>query len=122
MFKQKSNTGKIRLKESDIQRQICDYLSLQGYFFWRSNNIPVFDKGRFRAMPKYSLKGQPDIFILRNGILTGVEVKRDYHVNKKQQSQLDQEECGLKIKSNGGNYFVVHSLDDFLIEFMGAIE
>ena len=54
------------MKETDIQKAICDYLALKGYFFWRSNNTPIFDakRGRMRAMPKYAMKGLPDICLI----------------------------------------------------------
>lgn len=32
-------------KESDIQSAICEYLSLKGYFFSRSNNVAIYDNG-----------------------------------------------------------------------------
>lgn len=57
---------KLLEKESDIQRAICDCLALKKHFFWRQNTTPIFDptKKTFRKMPKYSLKGVPDIIVL----------------------------------------------------------
>ncbi len=100
--------------EKDIQREICDYLALKGYFFWRSNNIPVFDKGKFRAMPKYSLKGLPDIQMLHNGKYIGLEIKRQVHTNKKTNSYINQLETGKNIMLHGGMWYMVKSLDEFI--------
>jgi hypothetical protein len=64
-----------RTKESDIQAAICDYLSLKGYLFSRTNNSPIYDKtrGAFRALPKYRRRGWPDICLIRNGEFYGIE-------------------------------------------------
>ena len=96
--------------EKDIQREICDYLYEKNYFFWRQNNVPVFAKSndgvmRFRALPKYTLKGIPDILLLHKGMFCGFEVKRPCAVLRP-----EQEIFGNMIKLNGGLYFVVTSL------------
>ena len=41
-------------------------------------NVPVFHEGRFRAMPRYSMKGIPDITLIHptSGRFTGIEVKK----------------------------------------------
>lgn len=104
--------------ESDIQRKICDYLSSCGYFFWRSNNIPVFG----RALPKYAAKGLPDICILWRGVFIGLEVKRpassmrEPNGRKVREGGLSkfQDEFGAKILFNDGQYHVVRSLHDVI--------
>ncbi len=100
--------------EKEIQRTICDYLFEGDYFFWRSNNIPVFSDGKFRAMPKYSPKGLPDILVVRNGKFIGIEVKRPsgHTTNKKQKT--DQAEFERNLKTNGGFYYTVTSLEEVL--------
>jgi hypothetical protein len=94
--------------EKDIQREICDYLHEQGYFFWRQNNTPIFDRkfGGFRAMTKYTPKGLPDILILKNGKFIGLEVKvPDYW--KFTDDQINMRE---NFHSHGGYYYLVTSL------------
>ena len=68
---------KLKVKETEILGSICQYLQVKHYFFWRSNNIPVFDTNRkaFRAMPKWCVKGVPDIFVLTTTKTIGLEVK-----------------------------------------------
>mgnify|MGYP001595897840 CR=1 FL=1 len=51
-------------KETDIVRALCDYLALRKRFFWRQNTAPLYREGRFFAMPKYALKGVPDIIVI----------------------------------------------------------
>lgn len=101
--------------EKDIQRNICEYLfDLKHYFGWRQNNTPIFqmDKGkaRFRSMPKYSIKGVPDIILmLKDGRIVFIEVKREKGVLSSDQV-LFQEKC-LKL---GFEYLVAKSLDDVI--------
>jgi hypothetical protein len=97
--------------EKEIQLAICDYLSLRKIFFWRQNTAPTIqnsgDKWHFRAMPKHSLKGVPDIIVIRDGTFVGLEVKRPGGKLSEQQIAF-KENC----EANGGKYFVVTSIDD----------
>lgn len=98
--------------ESEILRSICDYLSSQSVFFWRQNNVPVFarsndGKMRFRALPKYTPRGLPDIMIVKQGILTGIEVKRPGALLRPEQAEI----CKA-FQDNGANYYVVHSVKE----------
>lgn len=99
--------------EKDIQRAICDWLHAEGYFFWRVNNIPSLGRfgaegeARFRAMPKYALKGVADLLLLDKGKLYALEVKvpgRPVHP--------DQIAFGERVNAAGGEYHVVRSLED----------
>jgi len=100
-------------KEVEIQRAICDYLSLKGYLFWRSNSTPIYDptRSRFRAMPKYAMRGTPDIIIIQEpmGRFLGLEVKRDG--GKMSDSQ---QAFAKKCRDSGGIYEVVRSVDDVI--------
>lgn len=96
-------------KEKEIQLAICDYLSLKKHFFWRQNTMPVFDHGKFYAMPKYSKNGVPDIILVKDGIFYGLEVKRPK--GKPSDKQIEFKE-GLE--KAGGKYFVVTSLQDVI--------
>lgn len=96
--------------ETQIQKSICDYLAYKGYFFWRQNNIPIFDPGKnggFRAMPKYARKGTPDIFILIPGRVIFMEVKSSEGALSKEQKELQ-----LRCKELEIQYCVVRSIDD----------
>jgi Arm DNA-binding domain len=96
-------------KESDIQAAICEYLSLKGYLFSRTNNAPIYDKTRgvHRAHPKYARRGWPDICLINKGRFYGIEVKTDSGKLSKEQMQL-----GYDIAKNGGYYLVARSIED----------
>ena len=100
-----------KVLEKDIQREICDWLHEQGYFFWRQNTMPIWDKNHFRALPKYTPRGLPDIMLIHEGTFTGIEVKNVRHGHP---SYTDlspyQKEMRDKIIKNGGAYHVVMSL------------
>ncbi len=95
--------------ETQIQSAICEYLSYRPLMFWRQNTQPVFADGHFRAMPKYSINGVPDIIVIKNGQFIGLEVKRPK--GKQSKAQLDfQKWC----ESNGGRYHVVFGIEDVM--------
>lgn len=88
---------------------ICDYLALRKHFFYRSNNIPVYDKARgaFRALPKHTPKGIPDIIVIQQGRFIGLEVKR-----KDGRLSEDQVWFAKLSKQHGAQYEVVRSIED----------
>lgn len=96
--------------EKDIQSAICYYLfDLKHYFGGRMNTQPIFNReyGAYRAMPKYSLTGFPDIFILKDGTFIGLEVKRPG--GKQSEAQiLFEQNCS----KNGVRYYVVTCVED----------
>ena len=101
-----------KVLESAILRDICDNLAYKGLFFWRSNNIPVFGRSgdgirRFRALPKYTPKGLPDIICLKNRHFIGLEVKREGMKQSKEQVAMQ-----YNIEDNGGYYYVIYSVKD----------
>lgn len=95
--------------ESEIQKSICDYLALRKVFFWRNNNVPIYDATHklFRRMPQYTMKGIPDIIAVKQGQFIGLEVKRD----KTYQSEHQKAFQGL-VERAGGLYYVVRSIED----------
>lgn len=99
------------MKESAIQKSICDYLALRGYFFWRQNNIPAsYEKNgqrQFRRMPAYSMNGVSDIILLSNGTAWFLEVKVPN--GKQSDAQLVFE---ANVAEHGARYHVVRSIED----------
>ncbi len=95
--------------EKEIQLAICEYLAYKRYFFWRQNTIPVFDKGHYRPMPKFSINGVPDIILVHKGIFWGLEVKRPK--GKISENQVIFKE---KLEKAGGKYDIVTSIDDII--------
>jgi hypothetical protein len=95
---------------SDLVRALCDYLALRGHFFWRSNNVGIYDvaRGVHRKLPFGSMKGVPDIIMIgRSGQFTGIEAKAGSG-----RLSPDQAEFGRLCIKNGGEYIVARSIDD----------
>ncbi len=116
-MKARLETRLISPYEKDIQRAISEWLDLKKFFFWRSNNIPVFGRNNaghqtFRALPKYTPKGLPDLIIVHEGMFIGLEVKRDG-------GKLSEHQVIFRdnILQNGGQYYMVSSVDE-VIEIM----
>jgi hypothetical protein len=97
--------------EMAVQNAVCEYLALKKHFFFRMNNTPISDirNGQriFRAMPKYGIKGLPDIQVLTDGGFTVfLEIK-----DKSKQSD-DQKEFERRCKEVGCEYHIIRSIDD----------
>ena len=95
--------------EKDIQLAVCQYLELKKRFFWRQNTAPTFDVTRqvFRAMPKYALKGVPDIIVVTDGgFVVFLEIKRPRGKQSPEQVAFE-ERC----KKLGAEYHVITSVD-----------
>lgn len=98
--------------ESEVLRAICDYLALRRVFFFRCNNIPAVyvDKAgqrQFRKLPKYTMKGIPDIIAIRDGRFIGIEVKAE-----KGRLSPHQVEFARQCLEAGGEYVVAKSIED----------
>lgn len=101
--------------ENEIQNEIFDFLLEENFFFWRSNNIPVFGKnnaGKYmhRSMPKHTPKGISDIIVIHRGIFYAIEVKRENE--KLGKLSEDQANFGANVVNNGGIYVVARCVED----------
>lgn len=97
------------MKESNVQSAICDYLALRKHFFSRINNVPVYDsaRDRYRALPKHTMPGFPDIIVIKDGFFVGLEVKGPGGRQSPEQKEFER-----ACKAAGGEYYVVRSIDD----------
>lgn len=95
--------------EKFVLDAVCDYLSRRHYFFYRSNNAPIFDvrKKVFHAMPKYAKKGVADITLIIDGRVWYLECKAS---NGKQSD--DQKIFEKEAVEAGARYYVIKSIDD----------
>jgi hypothetical protein len=93
---------------SELVRALCEYLALRGHFFWRANNVGVYDvvRGVHRKLPFGSMKGVPDLIVLKDGKFIGIEAKAGSG-----RLSPDQADFGRLCK-NGGEYVVARSIDD----------
>lgn len=93
--------------EKDIQKEICKYLVSRGFLFWRNNNATSFKN---RATNKnFTPNGLPDIFIVLDGKLIGLEVKVKDGVLRDSQKAF-----GDRLTRAGGYYYVVRSIGDVI--------
>lgn len=95
--------------EKEIQLTVCDYLERKRYMFWRQNTAPVWDKDHFRSMPKYSMKGVPDIILIKDGQFIGLEIKRPKGIQSDIQ-KIFQHKC----EKAGGRYHLITSLEEVI--------
>ena len=93
------------MKESEIQSAILQYLGYRNHFFFRCNT------GAYRtehgSFIRYGTPGAPDIVVVANGTMIGIEVKTSKGVLSE-----DQAAFGEKLKAAGGIYIVARSIDD----------
>lgn len=102
--------------EGEVQKAILDYLAIRErqdkLTYWRSNNIPPssFNNGKkfYYKTSVHAKGGIPDIIVVKDGLFIGLEVKDK---SKQSESQIEFEKC---IKKNGGQYYIVRSIDDVI--------
>ena len=103
--------SKSPVKESDIQRAICEWLDWKKRDFWRNNTSPVVQRDsygfRMRAMPKYAKKGVPDIFVMLPKRMVFLEVKRPNGI-----LSPDQKMFRAMCERNEHGYYVVRSVEE----------
>ena len=101
------------MKESEIQRQILDYLALKRIFHYRNNSGAMVSeyKGKKRFM-RFGATGSPDIVCVIKGQYVGLEVKTP----KGKQSE-HQKAFQKKLEAAGGRYLLVRSFDDVVAAF-----
>ena len=97
------------MKETIIQKSVLDYLRAKGYFAVRLNNIPTpLGDGRFRPV---AMKGLPDahVDVVVDGLPVSVWVE---FKNEKGRLSPNQKAVRDAIRTYGGFYFVVRSIDE----------
>lgn len=99
------------MRETDLVLTICEYLAVGRHLFWRQNVNPIFNKaeGRFQRLPKFAMRGIPDILVVQpnTGRLIGLEAKVGYN-----KLSAYQQEFKIKLEARGGIYAEVRSLED----------
>lgn len=103
------------MKESDILKQITDYLTVKGYWWSRMNSGAMFGShnGKRWAV-RFGRKGMADILMTRNNCLgelrlVWIEVK-----NEKGVQSEDQKKFEIETKGEGHWYILARSIDDLI--------
>ena len=101
------------MKESQIQKEILHWLSLQPkdqMFSWRMYTGPIVRgnplKGKTFFTPN-PCPGLPDIIVIIKGRFVGLEIKQPKGRQSTEQKTFEQ-----AIKKAGGFYFLIRSLDE----------
>jgi hypothetical protein len=107
--------------ETQIVREICEWLEKGGFFFWRSNNVPVMQGTRMRALPKYTPRGLSDIMIVWRGRFIAVECKRPAQPDAREPNGRKvrggkltdaQREWAVGLSLAGGEFIEAFSVED----------
>ena len=95
--------------ESSVMDAVCEYLHMMGYFFFRVNNVGVYDpvKKIHRKLPKWAIKGVSDLIVVWRGQTFFIELKAP-----KGKLSPDQEAFQASVENNDGDYHVVRSVED----------
>ena len=94
------------MKESDIQRQILDYLRLNGYFAVKISNSGIYRKSTDSWIPS-TMRGISDIYFIGHGKQGWIEVKMPKGIVSEFQKEFIS-----NIVSHGGMAFVARSVED----------
>lgn len=97
------------MKESDIQKQIIDYMKLRGYVVFKHRNVGIFKQDTKQYIPlAFGEKGISDIIACSPiGQFTAIEVKMPH-----KKASPEQVEFIINVVRHHGIAFIAHSLDD----------
>jgi len=94
-----------------LTAKLVKKLTEVGIFFWRQNNLPIFDpklNNGYGAYRSHSgMKGVPDIICIIAGQFVGIEIKAG-----KDRISPDQVLFKKRCERNGGKYLVVRNPED----------
>jgi len=94
--------------EHQTQSAIIQYLTLKKVFFWRNNSGALkTERGGFI---RFGAVGSPDIFVIKNGTIFGIEVKSSIN-GKLSPNQIA---FGGAFEKAGGIYLVAKSVGDII--------
>lgn len=99
-----------RLKESDVQKTILDYLALKGIFHYRSNTGVVKNKSGHLYL--FGAVGSPDIVCIYRGRYIGIECKGPKGVQSEAQEKFQ-----TMVERHGGVYILAYALEDVVERF-----
>ena len=94
------------LTESQIQRQITDWLKLKRFLYMRNNSGAVKIGNRFLRFGK---KGSPDLLVFRKGRCFGIEVKDAGNEQSREQIEFQTE-----FEREGHTYILARKLEDVM--------
>lgn len=98
----------LELLEKCIQDQVIEYLEIKRVFHYRQNSGAFRTKGG-GFVRCVSVTGAPDIVAVINGRYTGIEVKNKFGAQSDNQKEFEG-----RLKTAGGDYWIVRCLDELI--------
>lgn len=95
----------LKMKESDVQKAILDYLGYKQIFHYR-NNSGAF-KTNSGGFYRFGTPGSPDIIAVIHGRFIGIECKAPKGKQSENQKMFQQ-----TLEEAGGFYILAYSIDD----------
>ena len=102
------------MRESEIQKDILDYLYYKPGLFWRNQPNGLMSKRR-KATSKHSFNGVSDILGILKGRFIAIEVKTS--TGKPSKEQVD---FIAQVNALGGKAFIARSIEDVEGELYGS--
>lgn len=100
--------SKLKISEANVKIAVYQYLTTKNYFWWPSKTVGVYSAKRgCRLKDPWLRLGVSDILMLWGGALFAIELKGSHGYQSKAQKEFE-----AKIKSEGGIYLLVRSIDD----------
>jgi hypothetical protein len=96
-----------KMKESELLRQIKDFLDAKKIMYIRLNSGAFRTERGFYRM---SEAGIADLVIIKNGKVYWVELK----ANKNNKQSDSQKVFESRLKKAGGNYYLIYSLEELI--------
>lgn len=104
---------KIRIKETDLQRSIIEYLTTKRIFWYRNNTGAVrMGEGGSGRFLRFGSIGSPDIVAVHEGLYIGIEVKGSDGKQSYEQKGFQE-----KLEIAGGIYILAYSMEDVINYF-----
>lgn len=103
---------KPKLKEHDRESLVLDWLNKNGIFAWKAKTMGTWDaeKGIYRKLGKFSLRGVSDILgVIEGGLFLAIEMK-----TPEGKLSIEQKAFLNKINRMGGKAFVARNISDVI--------
>ncbi len=98
------------MAEKETQKAIMDYLAIKRLFYWRNNTGAYASEYKgVRRYIRFGAPGSPDIFVIDDGKIYGIEVKSEKGVQNENQKEFQ-----YNFENAGGIYILARSIDDII--------
>jgi hypothetical protein len=96
-----------KLTEDQIEQACLQYLTAKKWFAFKFKDQALFANGRYRRAKPFQINGVADAFASKDGKHVWIEFK-----TKTGSQSQSQKEFQKNIEMQGGNYWLIRSLDE----------